>query len=80
MEAKKRTCQILKSILLFIGMIEKVEDPTKIQMGDEVSPSLGLKWCFPYTDELIAELSSKEVSTGINVQEKDYFEERRKVF
>ena len=30
MDQKRRTCHIIKNILIFIGMIERVEDPTKI--------------------------------------------------
>jgi hypothetical protein len=29
-EQKKRTCHIIKNILIFIGIMERVEDPTRI--------------------------------------------------
>ena len=80
MDAKKRTCLILKHLLIFTGMIERVEDPTKVQMGDEATPSLGLKWTFPHTDELFAESSSKDTTTVLSFNEKEYFEERRRAF
>ena len=57
-----------------------MEDPTKLQMGDEATPSLGLKWTFPHTDELFAESSNKVSTTVLSFNEKDYFEERRRAF
>ena len=57
-----------------------MEDPIKVQLGDEDTPSLGLKWTFPHTDELFAESSNKDTTTVLSFNEKDYFEERRRVF
>jgi len=48
--------------------------------GDDAQPSLGLKWCFPFTEELIAETSNKDSTTTLSLNEREYFEERRKVF
>jgi len=70
----------LKHLLIFTGMIERVEDPTKVQMGDEGSSSLWLKWTFPHTDELFAESSNKDAPTVLSFNEKEYFDERRRAF
>jgi len=50
-------------------------------MGDEPStPSLGLKWCFSHTDELLTEASGKDVAASLSINEKEYFDECKKAF
>ena len=64
LENKKLVLSIIKSIMIFAGLIECSID--------------GFKWVFPHSEELL-DLSIDDFEP-MSLNEREYFEERRKIF
>ena len=61
-ESRKLTCQIVKYVLVYSGIIEKVSQNDR---------TIGYNWICPFTKEL-------ERDGDLSINEREYFDERRK--
>lgn len=72
LESRRRLVQIIKYILIFCGMIEQVKD------GSTENKTTAYKWSLPQ-EIITVPLMDGEQVPYFCINEKEYFEERRKM-
>lgn len=65
-------------MILFLGLAERVPDSAISDDQSTDVKSLGLRWVFPFTEELLAQPREGEAPLPMTINERDYIDERRK--